>query len=39
MSGENKLFPLERVDLMETERVNQERKVGFVLQSRNIAAQ
>jgi hypothetical protein len=34
-SGENRLLPLGRIDLPETVRVNQERKVNFVLQSRN----
>lgn len=34
-SGEGRLLPLGRIDLAETVRVNQERKVDFVLQSPN----
>jgi len=33
--GEDRLLPLGRIDLAETVRVNQERKVNFVLQSHN----
>lgn len=33
--GEDRLLPLGRIDLAETVRVNQERKVNFVLQSPN----
>src|SRR5215469_4407453 len=34
-SGEDRLLPLGRIDLAETLRVNQERKVNFVIQSPN----
>jgi hypothetical protein len=37
--GEEKLLPLEKIDLTETVRVNQERNVDFVLQSRNVVEQ
>jgi hypothetical protein len=36
---EEKLLPLERIDLTETVRVNQERNVDFVLQSRDAVEQ
>jgi len=38
-SKEEKLFPLEKIDLNETVRVNQERSVQFTLQSRDVAEQ
>jgi len=38
-SKEEKLFPLEKIDLNETVRVNQERNVQFTLQSRDVAEQ
>jgi len=38
-SKEEKLFPLEKIDLNETVRVNQERNVPFVLQSRDMQEQ
>jgi hypothetical protein len=38
-SKEEKLLPLEKIDLSETVRVNQERNVQFVLQSRDVAEQ
>src|SRR5215469_2484063 len=34
-NGEGRLLPLGRIDLAQTVRVNQERKVDFVLQSPN----
>lgn len=39
LTGEDKLFPLEKVDLSQTMRLNQERKVGFVLQSNDTTSQ
>jgi hypothetical protein len=38
-SGEEKLLPLDKIDLSETVHVNQERNVQFVLQSRDPAEQ
>ncbi len=38
-NGEEKLLPLEEVDLSETVHLNQERNVDFVLQSRNTTEQ
>jgi hypothetical protein len=38
-SGEEKLLPLEKIDLSQTVRVNQERNVDFVLQSRDAVEQ
>ena len=38
-SGEDRLLPLEKIDLAETTRVNQERNVDFVLQSRDVLEQ
>jgi hypothetical protein len=35
LTGEDRLLPLEKIDLSETTRVNQERKVTFIIQSRN----
>ena len=35
-TGEEKLLPLERIDLNQTTRVNEERNVKFILQSRDI---
>jgi len=37
--GEEKLFPLEKIDLSQTVRVNQERHVEVVLQSRDVVEQ
>ncbi len=38
-SGEQSKFPLEQVDLFETTRVNRERNIDFVLQSRDAVEQ
>jgi hypothetical protein len=38
-SREEKLLPLDKIDLSQTVRVNQERNVDFVLQSRDAAEQ
>jgi len=38
-SGEERLLPLEKIDLTETTRVNQERSVDFGLQSRDVLEQ
>jgi hypothetical protein len=38
-SKEEQLFPLDKIDLNETVRVNQERNVPFVLQSRSVSEQ
>ena len=38
-SGEEKLLPLDKIDLGQTVRVNQERNVDFVLQSRDATEQ
>jgi hypothetical protein len=38
-TGEEKLLPLEGIDLNETMRVNRERSVDFVLRSRDVAEQ
>jgi hypothetical protein len=38
-SGDEKLLPLERIDLAQTLRVNQERHIDFVLQSRDATEQ
>jgi len=35
-TGDEKLLPLERIDLNQTTRVNEERNVKFILQSRDI---
>jgi hypothetical protein len=37
--GEQKMLPLEKIDLYETTRLNRERKVDFVLQSRDAATE
>jgi len=37
--GEQNVFPLEKIDLYQTTRVNLERKVEFVLQSRDAAGE
>jgi len=39
LSGEEKLIPLEKIDLAESVRVNQERSLDFVLQSRDMVEQ
>jgi hypothetical protein len=38
-TGDEKLVPLERIDLAQTLRVNQERHINFVLQSRDATEQ
>jgi hypothetical protein len=38
-TGEDKLLPLEKIDLTETISVNQQRNVDFILQSRDVVEQ
>jgi len=38
-TGEDKLLPLEKIDLTETVSVNRERNVDFILQSHDVVEQ